>query len=791
MKQFDKTVENLEIRKKFVDFRNTNVEQSSFYNQTKYFDIINNQNTDVIYDLAQNYEKVNDSFLRILSIVLECLLLDISLNVSQFDRQHLNILNSFEYNKTIMKRFKVVQELASFRKYLKVSQRFLCFSLRVLESNYFVDIYKTDEDIDSIYSEIQSIKLKIDESSEEVLDSVTKRSILLNKSFISKRYSSISNKNDQIDESNSDSSSDSDSELDSIDERSDIDRNSEEESDDDISNISNEYNKELLDNLESLLLRFIISFVKQSIRFNSFESLINIFFACLSVDNNNKSIKSSFQMSQYYSAFIYCIQLVVLRNCYYEYSNNSSNTSMLSILHEFIKSYMKSVNIDEIRPMSEVLSLRAYCFSINKNSSSNSSYQILVNSTEKITCNDVTISIDNMKILYSTIVSEAYDLLFKELLFDQNREKFDSITLDSAILAENFSDNTQGFNFISNNSNLNRFESFNRKLIFDDELLRNRFFRVKSGNKPTLIFRSNNIKHYIRSITEFLMKLMLLFHITSGLPSRVTELATTTFVNSLNTLKRNLIMDSNMKLFVFRLRYSKNIHNTLKESSAIKYLSQPVSYLVLVYLVVILPFKSFLELTFLNRKSTISSLLFDINGRVISSTQLSSLLKSYSLRLFASKINISLYRHLSLGFVRYIMKENIFNDPKQDENDVTLEIEAESMNHSISTHELHYSRNIFDFQNLRNNRQQLFLLFSLRFHNFFSLSSIYLSNTQKLIDSQVSIPRSTTNTNTANRVLALKNTKKHSRSISTIDIESENEKRVKLVDIQRQLGLNT
>ena len=193
------------------------------------------------------------------------------------------------------------------------------------------------------------------------------------------------------------------------------------------------------------------------------------------------------------------------------------------------------------------------------------------------------------------------------------------------------------------------------------------------------------------------MRIILLFHITSGLPSRVTELATTTFTNSLNSLKRNLIMDSNMKLFVFRLRYLKNLHNTLKESSAIKYLSQPVSYLVLVYLVVVLPFKSFLEIMFLKRKKTISLLLFDINGRVISSTQLSSLLKSYSLRLFATKINISLYRYLSLGFVRYIMKENIFNDLKQDENSLTLEIEAESMNHSISTHELHYSRNIFDF----------------------------------------------------------------------------------------------
>ena len=82
-----------------------------------------------------------------------------------------------------------------------------------------------------------------------------------------------------------------------------------------------------------------------------------------------------------------------------------------------MKSYIKSVNIEEIRPISEVLLLRAYCFSINK-SSSTSSYQILVNSTEKITCNDVTISIDNMKVLYSTLVLDAYDLLFTELLFD-------------------------------------------------------------------------------------------------------------------------------------------------------------------------------------------------------------------------------------------------------------------------------------------------------------------------------------------------------------------------------------
>ena len=46
-----------------------------------------------------------------------------------------------------------------------------------------------------------------------------------------------------------------------------------------------------------------------------------------------------------------------------------------------------------------------------------------------------------MKVLYSTIISDVYDLLFIELLFDQNREKFDSIILNFAILIENFNDN--------------------------------------------------------------------------------------------------------------------------------------------------------------------------------------------------------------------------------------------------------------------------------------------------------------------------------------------------------------
>ena len=111
--------------------------------------------------------------------------------MSKFDRQHLNILNSFEQNKTTMKKFKIVQKLESFEKYMRVIKRFICFIIRVLSSDFFKDIYKIDSEINDLFKRLQEILLNIETSDEyDVLDIFTRRNNDLRNDLLRKHYNS-------------------------------------------------------------------------------------------------------------------------------------------------------------------------------------------------------------------------------------------------------------------------------------------------------------------------------------------------------------------------------------------------------------------------------------------------------------------------------------------------------------------------------------------------------------------------------------------------------------------------
>ena len=146
-----------------------------------------------------------------------------------------------------------------------------------------------------------------------------------------------------------------------------------------------------------------------------------------------------------------------------------------------MNSYMKSVNINKVSSISEILSLRVYGFVTNKNNST-STHSILVHSYERITCNDVTMFVNDMRLLYSSLISDIYDLLFDELLFNKPRNDFRSITLENAVVSENFNDNSREFNFLNNNSTLKKFNNYCQNLIFNDRELRNRFWRLNRSN---------------------------------------------------------------------------------------------------------------------------------------------------------------------------------------------------------------------------------------------------------------------------------------------------------------------
>jgi hypothetical protein len=74
-----------------------------------------------------------------------------------------------------------------------------------------------------------------------------------------------------------------------------------------------------LDNLTSIgiykkLFCLFIYLFKQEVSLYIFDFPINSFFACKSINLSNSTFRSLQDFSQYYSSFLYCIQLLILEN---------------------------------------------------------------------------------------------------------------------------------------------------------------------------------------------------------------------------------------------------------------------------------------------------------------------------------------------------------------------------------------------------------------------------------------------------------------------------------------------
>ena len=79
---------------------------------------------------------------------------------------------------------------------------------------------------------------------------------------------------------------------------------------------------------------------------------------------------------------------------------------------------------------------------------------------------------------------------------------------------------------------------------------------------------------------------MLAIYLTSGLFNRGIELATLRFLNSIKD-QRELFIDKGSLLFILKISYSKNQQVIDNLSKSLKYLPPSLSYILLLYLVLI------------------------------------------------------------------------------------------------------------------------------------------------------------------------------------------------------------
>jgi hypothetical protein len=153
-----------------------------------------------------------------------------------------------------------------------------------------------------------------------------------------------------------------------------------------------------------------------------------------------------------------------------------------------------------------------------------------------------------------------------------------------------------------------------------------------------------------------------------------------------------------------------------------------VSLIFLYYIVLVLPFKEFLiisstSLTTLPSFSFIISLspyFFCINKSFLTSKDLSTKMSTFTNLIIRKKLNIQVYRHLILRFIKFFMLKEV--------NKVSLtllnkslkpnsfaSVIANQMNHSFNVKELTYVYNITTLSNIKGSTQLKYLNFCLRF----------------------------------------------------------------------------
>ena len=244
-------------------------------------------------------------------------------------------MNNFELNNIWIKSFKATQNLFTIDKYAKIFAQFFCFLFRTASVTNKELFFTSAIELASSKNEKRSLKklfhlfdksqalindlykfVEFDEVDILFVEEETKKKknkwqqkwkqVLCSSSSSSTSDSSSTKLSSSFNNVSDSSLSDTD-EFESNDEETIVaerrkNDSSSSESDSLNDDLNTNFDKKLLsfklNKAQSLLLNLFVSLLQQNIEFNKFDSCINSFFACYSVNVCTKSLKDSAQMSQ-------------------------------------------------------------------------------------------------------------------------------------------------------------------------------------------------------------------------------------------------------------------------------------------------------------------------------------------------------------------------------------------------------------------------------------------------------------------------------------------------------------
>lgn len=727
-----------ELKEELSSFSiNPNDILTPFQKRSRYPEYISFKTNKVLVELVAPIKK-DELILNVLIINLKELLY-LSLEKSTFlNKVHLNILNSFEDNKIRNKPFSPLLRAKTRVNYFNFFSLFLSFFFRALSKALNKEaspFFKVSSSTLTLFNNlIDLVSNKLEEEGDYILElgnkSLKSKKKVFNQKVNLVKLTNIINRQ----EDSEDDSSESTSSLNSLSSSSfastsnssikisllgscNIDTLKE------IEKINHSKDSFALE-VKGLLLKLLINLLKQVTDLNIFDSPINCFFAAISIRSSNFSLRTELELSQDYSKFIYCFQVLIIEHSF-SLLFQDNTLELTTILRDFQDNFL---NNSRSAGLSEVLNNRSYCFRVNKETSTLGFVSISSTKKDTILYKSISLSVDNLRTLFNNLISTSTLFLEETLLFSIPKSRYQDITLEKYSKFEDRSLTTPFYSFNNLSVNYKETSIFLREEVFNNLSLFSRFFSTTS---PNLKLNLGAVKEYFNSILIFKKRLLLLIYLTSGLPLRGTELVTLRFLNSLKD-QREIFLDIGSNLFIVNISYYKSQGNSERRAANIRYLPPRVSYLVLLYIVLVYPFTEFLNISTISNSRLLKAksfipYLFYFNNRLLDSRDLSLGLNSLSKQVLGQKLGIQIYRQVIITIIREFMLEPLDSLSlllENDQDNSLKELVALQSNHSSKVEDLNYGRQASTFKNINSNLQFKYLAFCLRFFTYFKINSI-------------------------------------------------------------------
>ncbi|KAK0257443.1 hypothetical protein LTR35_018222, partial [Friedmanniomyces endolithicus] len=394
------------------------------------------------------------------------------------------------------------------------------------------------------------------------------------------------------------------------------------------------------DRLKSRLIEFWVLLVCQNTGSRRYSSPLLSFCAMSSIKPSKQGWIGAGDFNSHLSGIIWVVQLLFFFDSARKEKDGGGET--LAQVKQYCERYLQQT---VETPMGEILRWRLLLFRVSKDTVGD--HEAFWDESEQVlTYEDVEWHMDQIPTLLESEYRDCRRLLYDDLMFGVTG----ILHMHAWTLRDSANVDTVEWDFTQHRDNGHLSMGAGMALLTAIERSDpiSRLFQVDARQASSgLAWRKSALATYEATVQDFLQRLSVLVHISSGQPLRESEFFAMTWRN---TQRRRSITLCHERVMI-HVAYHEGQQQSGRYKDNVRFLAQPIGDLLLDYIVYVMPLRQ-IFLRQQSSKALLSPFLWEKNGKVWADGQLSRYLGEASARACVPRLHVSNWRQMTVAIVK-------------------------------------------------------------------------------------------------------------------------------------------